>query len=310
MPALNRGSIPDVVDTRPLWLSFLLWKQNPKSYTALFYVSKESDAHVDIMEFSGLGQFQAKPEGTAVVYDIPVQGRRRRVVHSTYALGTAATHEAVADAKFNVIDRQTEALTRSQIDHEERLAWALIDASFTTGLSIDAVAIISTAHTMLKPRTVGQTLSNRLDPHIPVSYEGLEAASVMFLEQQSNEGHQIGQTLKGARVVCKSSKVHIANNIIDAKGRPGTTNTFDTNQIAKMSLSVEASPYLTSAEAWWLMGAKGSSGSPGSGFVFNNRESFRITNSTDADTGDRKWRGWYRASVYNREWRENIGSTP
>ena len=307
MPVLNRGAIPDIIDTRPLWLSFLLWKQNPKSYTALFFVSKEEDAHVDIIEFSGLGRFQTKPEGTPVTYDIPVQGRRRRVVHSTYALGTAMTREAVDDAKFNVLDRQSEALSRSQLDHEERLAWALLDASFTTGLSIDGTPIISTSHVALK---TGAVQSNQLSPHIPLSYEGLEAASVRFLQQQSNEGHFIGQNLKGATIVANVTKVHIANNIVEAKGRPGTTNTFDTNQIAKQGLSVEVSPYLTSAEAWWLMGAKGTKGSPGNGFTFNNRAPYRMTNSTDADTGDRKWRGDYRASVFNREWRENVGSTP
>lgn len=319
MATLNRGQIPDVIDTRPLWISFLVWKQNPKSYTEIFYVSKESAAHVDILEFSSLGRFQTKPEGTPVVYDIPVQGLRRRVVHSTYALGTAMTHEAVSDAQTSsngvaVLDRQSAGLTRSQLDHEERLNWDLLRASFTTATSIDGVAIISTSHGMLKPPTPGATRSNRLSPHVPLSYEGVEAASAIFLNQQSNEGHFIGNDLEGSAIVCHTNKKFVAGNIIDAKGRPETTNTYDTNQVAKLGLKVVASPYLgtTAAEfeTWWIVGKKGSNSEPGNGFVFNSRETFRISNSTDADTGDRKWRGWYRGSSYNRQWESNVGSTP
>lgn len=314
MPVLNRGQIPDIIDTRPLWISFFMWKQNPKSYTEIFYVSNEEDAHVDILEFSGLGRFQLKEEGTPVVYDIPVQGLRRRVVHSTFALGTAATHESVKDAKYNVIDKQSAALTRSQLDHEERLAWDLLRGAFTTSLSIDGVAIVSSAHGMLKPTTPGQTRSNRMTPFIPLSYEGLEAMTLIFLNQISNEGHFIGNDLNGSSIVCHTNKTHIANNIIDAKGRPGTTNTFDTNQIARMNLKVVASPYLGSTaaefEAYFLAGPKGSSMETGNGLTFNSRETARITNSTDPDTGDRKWREWYRASTHSRGWEEMAGTLP
>lgn len=319
MPSFNRGQAPDIYDTRPLWISFLVWKQNKKSYTEVFYVSNENAAHVDILEFSSLGRFQAKPEGTPVVYDIPTQGRRRRVVHSTYALGTAMTHEAASDAQTSsnniaVLDRQSAGLTRSQLDHEERLNWDQFRASFTTATSIDGVAVVSTAHGMLKPPTVGATRSNRLDPHVALSYEGVEALSIIFLNQTSNEGHFIGNDLEGAYIVSHSNKKFIVGNILDAKGRPGTLAPNDTNQISKLSLSSVASPYLgtTAAEfeTWWIVGRKGNSSEPGNGFVFNNRESGRISNNTDPDTGDRKWRMWYRGSSYNRQWEGVAGSAP
>lgn len=314
MPVLNRGQIPDIIDTRPLWISFLMWKQNPKSYTEIFYVSNESDAHVDILEFSGLGRFQLKEEGTPVVYDIPVQGLRRRVVHSTFALGTAMTREAIADAKYNVLDRQSAALIRSQLDHEERLAWDLLRGSFTTSLSIDGVAIVSSSHGMLKPTTPGQTRSNRMTPFIPLSYEGLEALSLIFLNQIDNQGHFIGENLSTSAVVAHTNKTHVLNNILDAKGRPGTTNTYDTNQISRMGLKPVTSPYLgtTAAEfeAYWIVGGKGSNTETGNGLTFNSRETYRMTNSTDLDTGDRKWRGDYRASVHSRGWEKTAGTLP
>jgi len=318
MPSFNRTNAPDVYDTRPLWMSMLVYAQNPKSYTQLFYVSNEKAAHVDIIEFSALGRFRVKPEGTPITYDIPVQGQRRRVTHSTFALGTAMTHEAISDAQTSAngiaaLDRQSDGLTRSQLHHEESLNWDLIRGSFTTTLGIDGVAVISTSHPYLKPPTPGAVRSNRLDPHLPVSYEGVEAMSIIFLNQQSTEGHFIGNDLDYGYLVVHTNKKYVAANIVDAKGRPGTTNLNDTNQVSRLGLSIVASPYLgstpTEFEAWWLMGKKGSKTDPGNGWVYNSRETFRIRNSVDSDTGDKKWGGWYRGSAYNRQWENNAGSS-
>lgn len=308
MAVLNRSQIPDVIDTRPLWISFLVWSQNKKSYTEIFRTKKESDAHVDIMEFSGLGRFALKPEGTPVTFDIPVQGVRRRVTHATYALGTAMTHEALEDAKFNVLDRQSEALQRSQLDHEERLAWSHIDDLYagTTHTGIDGAAVITTAHTALK---TGETLSNQVTPFLPVSIEALESATVIFLTQRSNEGHQIGNDLKGAMWATHTQNTHIVNTVLNTTGRPGT-DLNDINTVTNMGIRPVLSPYRTSTSSWELMGAKGTDSKPGNGFVFNSREGYRLSNNVDADTGDRKWRGRYRASTMNTEWREVVGSTP
>lgn len=307
MPSFNSGMGPDILDTRPLWLSFLKFRQNPESYKQLATVEKATAGHVDLARFSGLGRFQVKQEGVPVSYDIPVQGARMRITHSTYGLGTAMTHEAVEDSRFDVLDRQTEALSRSALDHRERLFWDLLNDSFAgnTHVGIDNLSIVNTAHTMLKPMTAGQVLSNQITPFVPLSTEGLESAIIVLRTQLSEEGHQIGQDLSPRNLVVPTELMHLAHNIIDAKGRPDTTNTYDINTISRFGLNVVDSPYLTDEQAWWLMADKEKNG-----LVWNNRESYSMSNNTDPDTGDRKWRAWYRASVMNRQWQGIVGTTP
>lgn len=307
MPTFTSGQAPDIIDTRPLWLAFLKFRQNPESFKEVFAVEKANAAHVDLARFSGLGRFQTKPEGVPVAYDVPVQGARMRVTHSTYALGTAMTHEAVEDARFDVLDRQTEALTRSAVDHRERLAWGLLDDSFAgaTHVTTDGLSIVNTAHLMLKPPTAGQTLSNQITPFVPLSTEGLESAVITLKTQLSEEGHQIGQDLPPRKLVVPTELIHVANNVIDAKGRPDSTNTYDINTISRFGISVVDSPYLTDEQAWWLTSDKEKTG-----LVWNEREALSMSNNTDADTGDRKWRKWYRASVMCRQWQGIVGTTP
>jgi hypothetical protein len=307
MPTFNSGMAPDIFDTRPLWLSFLAFRQNPESFRELATVKKADAGHIDLARFSGLGRFQTKQEGVPVSYDIPVQGARMRITHSTYGLGTAMTKEAVDDARFDVLDRQTEALSRSALDHRERLFWDLLNDAFAaaTHVTIDGLAICSTAHTMLKPPTAGQTLSNRIAPFVPLSTEGLETAIITLKTQLSEEGHQIGQGLPPRKLVVPTELIHVANNVLDAKGRPGTTNTYDINTISRFGITAVDSPYLTEEQTWWLMSDKEKNG-----LVWNDRQSYTISNNTDADTGDRKWRATYRASVMCKEWQGIVGTTP
>jgi hypothetical protein len=307
MPVFNSGMAPDIFDTRPLILAFLKFRQNPESFRELATVRKSNQGHVDLARFSGLGRFQTKQEGVPVSYDIPVQGDRRRVTHATYGLGTAMTEEALEDARFDVLDRQTEALARSALDHRERLFWDLLNDAFAgnTHTTLDALSICNTAHTMLKPPTAGQTLSNRLTPFVPLSTEGLESMGIIFSTQLSEEGHQIGATLKPQTLVVPAELEYVADNVLDAKGRPGTTNTYDVNTIAKHRLKVVASPYLTEEQTYWL-----TSGKEQSGLVWNDRRAYSMSNNVDADTGDKKWRATYRASVHCEEWRGIVGTTP
>lgn len=307
MAVFTRGQAPDVYDLWPIRFAFLRLRQNPESFRQVVKVTPSDAAFEDIARFSGLGRFQLKPEGEPVTYDIPVQGVRRRTSHATYGLGTAMTREALADARFDVLRRQTEALARSARDHRERLAWDLFDDSFngTRHTSIDGVAICSTAHDMLKPLTVGQTRSNRLTPFVPLSLEGLEAATVVFATQISEEGHQIGEDLRPRNLVHPSALMHVANTVLDARGRPGTDDPNSPNTISKFGIMPIGSPYLTSTSAWWL-----TTGAEDSGMEWLEREAPTMSNSTDADTGDRKWRMLYRASVRSTAFEGIVGTTP
>lgn len=306
MSRLTAAQIPDIIDSRPLEVLFLYFEQNPEKFTELFEVQPSKKAFEDFVRFSGVGRFQIKLEGQPIAFDNPVQGARTRVNHSVYGLGMRMSREAVRDAQFDVLTRQTKALARSGKDHRERLAYGLIN-DFSAGsihLGTDGVSIANAAHPMLKPPTPGQTLSNVLSPPIQLSTEGVEAALITLMNQQSEEGHQIGADLmSGLNLVTGTALVMVGKNVLKAQGRPGTTNPHDINTISDYGINQHVSPYITDPDAWRIIGAKGKNG-----LMWYENEDVSMNNSTDFLTGDRMWISWYRACVAGILWQAIVES--
>lgn len=307
---LNSQQIPDIIDSRPLEVMFHFYDQNPKSYTAIFETRNITKAFVDNIRFSGLGRFVTKEEGGAVTYDIPVQGERFRTTVGTFALGTQFTMEAMMDAQFPVLDQQVNSLAMSQLDHEERLAWSAIADAFagaTTGLGIDGVSVVNTAHPLLKPPTPSiTTTSNQLSPGAPLGTETLEAMLIIFTNQISDEGHHIGKSLKPRWLVIPTSLMHVADTILGTEKRPGG-NLNDKNTLTKFGIESVASPYLNDIDTddFHLMAS-----APQNGWRFYSRLEPELTRSIDPETGNRKMREWYRANVGNVRHLGHVGCQP
>lgn len=299
MAILGSQQIPDIVDSKPFTIFMLTNRQNPKSYPELFRTKTLTRGHEDNLRFSGVGRFVTKAEGTPVTYDVPVQGQPTRTTVSTFGLGVQSTMEAQMDAQFNVLDRQVEGLTRSQIDHEERLSWGAIGDMFdgnSTGVGLDGLSVVNTAHTLLKPPTASLTTqSNELSPGAPLDIDSLEAALIIGETQVSEEGHQIGKSVKFTKLVVPSSLMHVAWSLLNTTGRPGG-NLNDPNTLTKYGMVPVSSPYLNDIDTndWSIMAGPGMNG-----WVFYSRMRSTMSRSIDAETGNRKMRVVYRANVAN-----------
>jgi len=297
MAIFTSGQGPNIVDTKPYEIFFMTHRQNPKSYTQLFRTKTVTQAFVENLRFSSVGRFLTKNEGTPVQYDIPVQGQVTRTTISTFALGVQMTMEAQMDAQFDVLNRQVEGLTRSQIDHEERLCWGMIGDMFSgssTGLGLDGLSIVNTAHTLLKPPTASiTTQSNELSPGAPLDVDSLEAALIIGETQLSEEGHQVGKSLQFRFLVTPSSLMHVAWTLLNTTGRPGG-NLNDASTLTKYGMTPVSSPYLNDIDTndWSIMAAPGSNG-----LTYLSRMRPTMSRSIDADTGNRKFRQIYRGNV-------------
>ncbi|GAG95157.1 unnamed protein product, partial [marine sediment metagenome] len=117
------------------------------SDTELFDTRTSNKAYEDRMRVAGLGRLALKPEGTPVAFDDPVQGARTRVVHQTYALGFRVTMEMYQDELFGIIEKMPADLGDSARDHQERLAWDLINDGN-----------LGARHTVLDDQTAGAPL--------------------------------------------------------------------------------------------------------------------------------------------------------
>ena len=160
-------------------------------YTQLFGTKSSTKAYEDRMQVAGLGTFVTKAEGTPIAFDDPVQGGQVRTVHQTYALGWRATMEMMEDDQFSIMGQMSADLGDSARDHQERLAWGLVNDGFTgttyTGLEGDT--LFQTAHTQLRAGT--GSVSNILSPAVALSATGIEDIMTLADTTTSLEGRFI-----------------------------------------------------------------------------------------------------------------------
>lgn len=276
----------------------------PKLYPRLFDVRTSTTAWEDRVAVARLGTFVLKPEGTPISYDDPAQGTQVRTVHQTFGLGWRATKEMMQDDQHNVMDRMSADLADSAADHEERLAWGLINDAFTgtsyTGLEGDI--LFSATHTLLKGNIGTVNRTNILSPAVALSVTGLEAMMNLVSTAQSDEGRfiQVNPTI----LLVPPALQHAAHVLLNTEKRPGTAdNDLNSVHSSRNGLSVLVSPYLTSPTNWYLFAAPGKNS-----LTWNNRQSLDLNTSQDSDTRDMKFTSTYRASVMFSDWRSSFGS--
>lgn len=298
---------PDLLEQQEKKLFFKNLDPLSLMYTQLFRTKPSTKAYEDGLRVSTLGSFATKPEGTPVGFDDPVSGSRVRTVHTTYALGFRITMEMQEDELFGIMDQMPADLGDSARDHQERLAWGLINDGFNgttyTGLEAGATveSLFNTGHAHLKTTT---TQSNMLSPPVALSVTGLESLMTTARGTQSDADRQLN--IKPTKLLYHQNLAHQAFVLLDTKQRPGTSD-HDSSTVVSSRSGITpvvdgGVPYLTSTTAWYLFdGAKHD-------LTWNNRKEVTFDRAKDSDTFDQKFFSHYRASVMFREWRGSWGS--
>lgn len=269
-------------------------------FPQLFQRRPSTKAYEDRLRVAALGTFATKPEGTPVAFDDPVQGVQRRTVHQTYALGWRATEEVIEDDQHNVMSGMSADLGESARDHQERLAWGLLNDGYdgNTYTGLGGQSLFNTAHTLLR----GGTASNELNPPVALSVTGLEAMMNLASLQTSEEGRFT--TVDQQILLIHPSEQHNAYVLLNTEFRTGSSdNDRSTVQSSRSGLSPLVVPYKTSQTNWSVHAGSGSNS-----LVWNDRRQIRMDMANDSETFDRKFYGSYRASVMTSEWRGNWGS--
>ncbi len=268
----------------------------------MFETKPSKKAYEDRLRIAGLGTFQVKPEGTPVAFSDPIEGTRRRVIHSSYALGFRVTKESFADDQWDIIQQMPADLGDSGRDHQERIAWDLINDGFAgnrhTGL--DGLSLFNTAHTRLRPEL--GTQSNSLSPAVQLSQTGLETIMTLAMTTQSEEGRYVD--LDQSLLVIEPTEAHNAFVLLDTAKKPGSSDSDSSTVVSTRSgLTALATPFKTATRSWSVHARPGKNS-----LQWNSREDMDFDRAKDADTFDMKFYGFYRASVQFSEWRNNWGS--
>lgn len=301
-----RATLPEVYEARQAQLFFKELDMEPTQYTQVANVKSSTKGYEDYFEVTGLGVFRLKPEGTPITYDDPVQGTRRRVTHSAFALGYRVTMEAMDDALYDVVDQQPRDLGTAGREHQEILFWTLFNDSFagTIHVTNDGLSIVNTLHTILKPKDpAAATASNQINPGVALSVTGLETAITMMRLTKTREDRF--SKLEPSKLIIHPSLSHLAHQILDTEKEPFTnenqSNTVRTSRTGITPLDV---PYLTDQESWWVITEKSKHK-----MVWYNRQDMTFSSSKDSNTKDSMFDAMYRASVVCQDWRGIIGSS-
>jgi phage major head subunit gpT-like protein len=281
---------------------FKKFTQVPLIYTEIFETRNSTKAYEDRIQVAGLGTFATKPEGTPVAFDDPVQGTQVRTTHQTYALGWRASEEMMEDDQHGIMSQMSGDLGESARDHQERLAWGLINDGFTgntyTGLEGDT--LFTASHTQLRTSTGSQ--SNILSPAVALSQSGLESILNQARTTTSVEGRFI--RLEPTKLVIHPNEQHNAYVLLNTEFKPGSSDNDRSTVVSSRSgLMPVESPYLSSTTNWFVMTGPGNNS-----LTWNNRKSVNFRQADDADTFDKKHYASYRASVMWSTWRGLWGS--
>ena len=273
-------------------------------YPQLFNVQPSTKAYEDRIRVSRLGTFATKPEGTPISFDDPVQGTQVRTVHQTFGLGFRVTMEMMADDQFGIMRQMSGDLAESALDHQERLAWSLVNDGFTgttfTGLENDT--LFTSTHTLLKGSTATVNRTNILSPPVALSQTGLEDILTLAKVAESDEGRFI--KVRPQTVVVHPNESHNLYVLLNTEQKPGSAdNDRNTVVTSRSGLNPMSVPYLSSETNWFVFGDKSKHT-----LTWNNRMSVEFDSSVDSDTRDMKFTSVYRASVMWSEWRSSWGS--
>lgn len=297
--ATFRGLAPEVFEARQAELFFKGYTMEPSQYKKVFNVVPSTKAYEDWFEMSALGQFRTKAEGTPVTYDDPVQGTRRRITHTTFALGYRVTMEAMDDAQYDVIEQMPNDLGTAGMEHEEILAWSVFNNKTNAAYpTIDGLALASTAHTILKPKDpASNTASNLASPGIALGITGLQDALTAMRTTKSRDDRYM--PLKPKFLVINPALAHIAHQLLETeKEAYSADNTVSTVSRSRTGIQPLDTPYITDTDDWALVAEKGQHK-----LTFHTRMKMKFSNSTDSQTKDRLFDGIYRASVVAKDWR-------
>lgn len=291
---------------RKVW--FEGFQKRPTEYTEVFNIENSSRAYEDDLRVAGITGVVEKPEGTATTYVDPIQGGTKRYTHLSFGLGFRVTQEMYDDDLYKVMNRMAASLARATSNAIEVLAFGVLNHGFDAApvaryQGFDSLALYSTAHTMIG----GATQANRPATDIALSLSGVRDACVAF--EKFNDELGLPILLKPKRFLIPPELKWAAREILGSSAKPYTSNN-EVNALMDEDLTYMICHYLTSTSAWHLLSEGGLQGGVGHDLNFFWRKKPVFEHGDDFDSGDAKFKVFFRASSGFGYWFGTYGSTP
>ena len=255
----------------------------------LFNVQSSSRWGEQDTNMAGIKAAVAKPEGTAVAFDDPIQGFDQTYTHTTYAIATSFTEELIEDNRLDMVQKTYRSLGLAMFQTRQIQAMGVFNDGFATN-GADGTTLFSTTHTILG----GGTAANRPSTDVALSVAGLRDIEVNLMKTTNHRN--INVMIMPKVIVTPPDIKHTLIELLKSQDRPDTANRA-MNTFYMENYEACISPYLTSATAWMAISDKASHE-----LKFFERVAPATKTWEDEKTGDVNTRIRCRFSVGYSEW--------
>ena len=233
------------------------YNELPAIYPGIFNVDTSGKAFEDDLVVTGMPIAVKRPEGAPIAMDRPKFRGRVRYIHTGFGLGYEITREAVKDDVYGALNSQGAAnLARSMREAEEVTAHAVLNGAFSTTLTYDGVALISTAH--LGVGTL--TFTNRPSPDVDLSTTALKGSLERYMDLRTDRDLKI--SLMPSTLLVPFQNWFTALEILQTQvvtttfAADGIESLEASNVVSRQGLMPMKSQYLTDADSWYTLIAK------------------------------------------------------
>ena len=244
-----------------------------------------------VLPMAGLGSTVFKPEGSAPQYDQPYELIPYTVTYFTFSLAVKATEEGELEDPENMLGDIPGELAKVSRETKDLVVWNTFNLGFASNvLYADGQPLFSASHPLAPIATptgvvssVGSNQSNLLTG-LALTPEALQQADILFETTLTERGMPDRRTASTLMVPVTMEKV--------AKEITGSTHAPFSNDnkinVQHNGHTVLANRYLTSNQAWFVLGNQGNPFKGGDHhhlFVAHKWES-RYKVWTDVETGN------------------------
>lgn len=245
---ITTGSTP-----KAMWPGVKAWfgteyDKHQEEWPDLFDQDTSEKAYEEVVQNTGFGLPQVKPQTESIVYDTQGQGYTKRFTHVPYALGYMVSQEEMRDNQYEAVaKRRTPDLAFSMRQGHETVCAMVYNRAFTSGYTGgDGKLLCAPDH----PTQVGN--QSNLDTAADLSEASLEDSVIATMTTVDDRGRKIN-------LVAQSLHIH-PNEIFNATRILKSVLQNDTANNAVNALKVvnalpkgaKINHYFDDTDAWFV----------------------------------------------------------
>jgi len=220
------------------------FKMHPEIFSKLVRVSDSDKAAEHILEVNSLRLPSLKYEGQPIATDKVIEGPKKNISHTVWALAAGMSWEALRDEKYGRLKRTARDLGRSMAELLNIKGHVIYNDGFSGETAIDGVSVFSASHVN---RRLGTTWSNLASTDL--TYTGIQDMFTNFMNMTDGTGKKI--MMMPELLAIPPEYWVTAKQLFGSDKEPFIADNTINVLTGDKKLSVLISPYFNDTDAWY-----------------------------------------------------------